>query len=85
MNYSQSTEDYRQFSVDYSDSNSISESTSLILSNRGHKGGKIFIKDYVCELCIHLFCPLKCGTDHVPGDRHSLAACGYVTWEVYLC
>ncbi|XP_062352875.1 FERM and PDZ domain-containing protein 2 [Cinclus cinclus] len=37
MNYSQSTEDYRQLSVDYSDSNSISESTSLILSNRGHR------------------------------------------------
>ncbi|XP_010123983.1 PREDICTED: FERM and PDZ domain-containing protein 2, partial [Chlamydotis macqueenii] len=37
MNYSRSTEDYRQLSVDYSDSNSISESTSLILSNRGHR------------------------------------------------
>ncbi|XP_010014294.1 PREDICTED: FERM and PDZ domain-containing protein 2 [Nestor notabilis] len=41
MNYSQSTEDYRQLSVDYSDSNSISESTSLILSNRGHKRGRV--------------------------------------------
>ncbi|XP_008947322.1 PREDICTED: FERM and PDZ domain-containing protein 2, partial [Merops nubicus] len=41
MNYSQSTEDYRQLSVDYSDSNSISESTSLILSNRGHRRGKV--------------------------------------------
>ncbi|XP_058697373.1 FERM and PDZ domain-containing protein 2 [Poecile atricapillus] len=40
MNYSQSTEDYRQLSVDYSDSNSISESTSLILSNRGHRRGR---------------------------------------------
>ncbi|XP_010561825.1 PREDICTED: FERM and PDZ domain-containing protein 2 [Haliaeetus leucocephalus] len=39
MNYSRSTEDYRQLSVDYSDSNSISESTSLILSNRGHRRG----------------------------------------------
>ncbi|XP_075011485.1 FERM and PDZ domain-containing protein 2 [Calonectris borealis] len=39
MNYSWSTEDYRQLSVDYSDSNSISESTSLILSNRGHRRG----------------------------------------------
>ncbi|XP_029814411.1 FERM and PDZ domain-containing protein 2 [Manacus vitellinus] len=37
MNYSQSTEDYRQLSADYSDSNSISESASLILSNRGHR------------------------------------------------
>ncbi|XP_067155702.1 FERM and PDZ domain-containing protein 2 [Apteryx mantelli] len=37
MNYSQSTEDYRQLSVDYRDSNSISESTSLILSNRGQR------------------------------------------------
>ncbi|XP_075362709.1 FERM and PDZ domain-containing protein 2 [Mycteria americana] len=37
MNYSRSTEDYRQLSVDYSDSNSISESMSLILSNRGHR------------------------------------------------
>lgn len=50
MNYSRSTEDYRQLSVDYSDSNSISESTSLILSNRGHRRGKIFLKDYVYEL-----------------------------------
>ncbi|XP_059707503.1 FERM and PDZ domain-containing protein 2-like isoform X1 [Haemorhous mexicanus] len=41
MNYSQSTEDYRQLSVDYSDSNSISESTSLILSNRGHRRGRV--------------------------------------------
>nr|XP_054493813.1 FERM and PDZ domain-containing protein 2 [Agelaius phoeniceus] len=41
MNYSQSTEDYRQVSVDYSDSNSISESTSLILSNRGHRRGRV--------------------------------------------
>ncbi|XP_025906237.1 FERM and PDZ domain-containing protein 2 [Nothoprocta perdicaria] len=41
MNYSQSTEDYRQFSVDYSDSNSISESTSLILSNQGHRRGRV--------------------------------------------
>ncbi|XP_053927599.1 FERM and PDZ domain-containing protein 2 isoform X4 [Cuculus canorus] len=41
MNYSRSTEDYRQLSVDYSDSNSISESTSLILSNRGHRRGKV--------------------------------------------
>ncbi|XP_074763480.1 FERM and PDZ domain-containing protein 2 isoform X6 [Athene noctua] len=41
MNYSQSTEDYRQLSVDYSDSNSISESTSLILSNRGHGRGRV--------------------------------------------
>ncbi|XP_071604901.1 FERM and PDZ domain-containing protein 2 isoform X3 [Heliangelus exortis] len=44
MNYSQSTEDYKDYrplSVDYSDSNSISESTSLILSNRGHRGGKV--------------------------------------------
>ncbi|XP_054019632.1 FERM and PDZ domain-containing protein 2 [Dryobates pubescens] len=41
MNYSQSTEDYRQVSADYSDSNSISESTSLILSNRGHRRGKV--------------------------------------------
>lgn len=49
MNYSQSTEDYRQLSADYSDSNSISESTSLILSNRGHRRGKIFLKDYVYE------------------------------------
>ncbi|XP_050832404.1 FERM and PDZ domain-containing protein 2 [Serinus canaria] len=40
MNYSQSTEDYRQLSVDYSDSNSISESTSLILSNRGQRRGR---------------------------------------------
>ncbi|XP_072726584.1 FERM and PDZ domain-containing protein 2 [Ciconia boyciana] len=39
MNYSRSTEDYRQLSVDYSDSNSISESMSLILSNRGHRRG----------------------------------------------
>lgn len=46
MNYSRSTEDYRQLSVDYSDTNSISESTSLILSNRGHRRGKIFLKDY---------------------------------------
>ncbi|KAM9379731.1 LOW QUALITY PROTEIN: FERM and PDZ domain-containing protein 2 [Phaethornis superciliosus] len=41
MNYSQSTEDYKDYrplSVDYSDSNSISESTSLILSSRGHRG-----------------------------------------------
>lgn len=84
MNYSQSTEDYRQLSVDYSDSNSISESTSLILSNRGHRRGKIFIKDYDCELC-NLFCPLKCGTDHVRGDRYSHSTCGYRAWEVYLC
>lgn len=49
MNYSQST-DYRQLSVDCSDSNSISESTSLILSNREHRKGKIFKKDDVCEL-----------------------------------
>ncbi|XP_039927227.1 FERM and PDZ domain-containing protein 2 [Hirundo rustica] len=41
MNYSQSTEDYRQLSVDYSDSNSISESTSLILSNPGHRRGRV--------------------------------------------
>ncbi|XP_049666467.1 FERM and PDZ domain-containing protein 2-like isoform X5 [Accipiter gentilis] len=41
MNYSRSTEDYRQLSVDYSDSNSISESTSLILSNRGHRRGRV--------------------------------------------
>ncbi|KAM9285287.1 FERM and PDZ domain-containing protein 2 [Morus bassanus] len=41
MNYSWSTEDYRQLSVDYSDSNSISESTSLILSNRGHRRGRV--------------------------------------------
>ncbi|XP_032047070.1 FERM and PDZ domain-containing protein 2 [Aythya fuligula] len=41
MNYSQSAEDYRQLSVDYSDSNSISESTSLILSNRGHRKGRV--------------------------------------------
>ncbi|XP_032551250.1 FERM and PDZ domain-containing protein 2 [Chiroxiphia lanceolata] len=41
MNYSQSTEDYRQLSADYSDSNSISESASLILSNRGHRRGKV--------------------------------------------
>ncbi|XP_068022271.1 FERM and PDZ domain-containing protein 2 isoform X3 [Melanerpes formicivorus] len=41
MNYSQSTEDYRQVSADYSDSNSISESTSLILSNQGHRRGKV--------------------------------------------
>ncbi|XP_068253537.1 FERM and PDZ domain-containing protein 2 [Nyctibius grandis] len=41
MNYSQSIEDYRQLSVDYSDSNSISESTSLILSNRGHGKGRV--------------------------------------------
>lgn len=65
MNYSQSTEDYRQLSVDYSDSNSISESTSLILSNRGHRRGKIFLKDYVYELHTHLFCPLKCKNTHV--------------------
>lgn len=74
MNYSRSTEDYRQLSVDYSDSNSISESTSLILSNRGHRRGKIFLKDYVYELCIHLSCPLKCKTTHVwSGDRYSHA------------
>nr|XP_013814245.1 PREDICTED: FERM and PDZ domain-containing protein 2 [Apteryx mantelli mantelli] len=42
MNYSQSTEDYRQLSVDYRDSNSISESTSLILSNRGQRRGHSF-------------------------------------------
>eukprot|EP00076_Gallus_gallus_P042190 XP_025007728.1 FERM and PDZ domain-containing protein 2 isoform X2 [Gallus gallus] len=41
MNYSRSTEDYRQLSVDYSDTNSISESTSLILSNRGHRRGRV--------------------------------------------
>ncbi|KAJ7397648.1 FERM and PDZ domain-containing protein 2 [Pitangus sulphuratus] len=41
MNYSQSTEDYRQLSADYSDSNSISESASLILSNRGHRRGRV--------------------------------------------
>ncbi|XP_009887119.1 PREDICTED: FERM and PDZ domain-containing protein 2 [Charadrius vociferus] len=41
MNYSRSTEDYRQLSVDYSDSNSISESTSLILSNRGQRRGRV--------------------------------------------
>ncbi|XP_048167843.1 FERM and PDZ domain-containing protein 2 isoform X2 [Corvus hawaiiensis] len=41
MNYSQSTEDYRQLSVDYSDSNSISESTSLILSNQGHRRERV--------------------------------------------
>ncbi|KAM8806034.1 FERM and PDZ domain-containing protein 2 [Eudromia elegans] len=41
MNYSQSTEDYRQFTVDYSDSNSISESASLILSNQGHRRGRV--------------------------------------------
>ncbi|XP_071419376.1 FERM and PDZ domain-containing protein 2 isoform X2 [Pithys albifrons albifrons] len=41
MNYSQSTEDYRQLSVDYSDSNSISESTSLILSNQGQRRGRV--------------------------------------------
>ncbi|KAM6306478.1 LOW QUALITY PROTEIN: FERM and PDZ domain-containing protein 2 [Aegotheles albertisi] len=44
MNYSQSIEDnkdYRQIAVDYSDSNSISESTSLILSNRGHMKGRV--------------------------------------------
>ncbi|XP_074964209.1 FERM and PDZ domain-containing protein 2 [Phalacrocorax aristotelis] len=41
MNYSWSTEDYRELSVDYSDSNSISESTSLILSNRGHRRGRV--------------------------------------------
>ncbi|KAL9847148.1 FERM and PDZ domain-containing protein 2 [Geothlypis trichas] len=41
MNYSHSTEDYRQLSVDYSDSNSISESSSLILSNRGHRRGRV--------------------------------------------
>ncbi|XP_028941374.1 FERM and PDZ domain-containing protein 2, partial [Antrostomus carolinensis] len=41
MNYTQSTEDYRHLSVDYSDSNSIPESTSLILSNRGHRRGRV--------------------------------------------
>ncbi|POI33270.1 hypothetical protein CIB84_002977 [Bambusicola thoracicus] len=41
MNCSRSTEDYRQLSVDYSDTNSISESTSLILSNRGHRRGRV--------------------------------------------
>ncbi|XP_032857679.1 FERM and PDZ domain-containing protein 2 isoform X2 [Tyto alba] len=41
MNYSRSTEDYRQLSVDYSDSNSISESTSLILSNQGHRRDRV--------------------------------------------
>ncbi|XP_030426238.1 FERM and PDZ domain-containing protein 2 isoform X2 [Gopherus evgoodei] len=40
LNYSQSAEDYRQLSVDYCDSSSISESTSLILSNRGHRRGR---------------------------------------------
>jgi len=71
MNYSRSTEDYRQLSVDYSDSNSISENTSVILSNRGHRKGKIFLKDYVYELCTHLFCPLKSETTHVwSGDRY---------------
>lgn len=62
MNYSQSAEDYRQLSVDYSDSNSISESTSLILSNQGHRKGKIFLKGYGYKLCnlLFFFCPLKC-------------------------
>ncbi|XP_009998659.1 PREDICTED: FERM and PDZ domain-containing protein 2 [Chaetura pelagica] len=44
MNYSRSTEDYkdyRQLSVEHSDSNSISESTSLILSNQGHRRGRV--------------------------------------------
>ncbi|XP_068806305.1 FERM and PDZ domain-containing protein 2 isoform X2 [Struthio camelus] len=41
MNYSRSTEDYRQLSVDCSDSNSISESTSLILSNQEHRRGRV--------------------------------------------
>ncbi|KAM7169368.1 FERM and PDZ domain-containing protein 2 [Macrochelys suwanniensis] len=40
LNYSRSAEDYRQLSVDYCDSSSISESTSLILSNRGHRRGR---------------------------------------------
>ncbi|XP_039403673.1 FERM and PDZ domain-containing protein 2 [Mauremys reevesii] len=40
LNYSQSAEDYRQLSVDYCDSSSISESTSLILSNRGRRRGR---------------------------------------------
>ncbi|XP_062436432.1 FERM and PDZ domain-containing protein 2 [Rhea pennata] len=46
MNYSRSTEDYRQLSVDYSDSNSISESTSLILSNRGHRRGLLKLTQF---------------------------------------
>uniref|UniRef100_A0A8C0VB03 FERM and PDZ domain containing 2 n=1 Tax=Cyanistes caeruleus TaxID=156563 RepID=A0A8C0VB03_CYACU len=49
MNYSQSTEDYRQLSVDYSDSNSISESTSLILSNRGHRRGRAAETHRTCD------------------------------------
>ncbi|XP_067390587.1 FERM and PDZ domain-containing protein 2 [Emydura macquarii macquarii] len=40
LNYSRSAEDYRQLSVDYCDSSSISESTSLILSNRGRRRGR---------------------------------------------
>ncbi|XP_025069332.1 FERM and PDZ domain-containing protein 2 isoform X1 [Alligator sinensis] len=40
MNCSRSAEDYRQLVVDYSDLNGISESTSLILSNRGLRRGR---------------------------------------------
>ncbi|XP_073210856.1 FERM and PDZ domain-containing protein 2 [Lepidochelys kempii] len=40
LNYSRSAEDYRQLSVDYCDSSSISESTSLTLSNRGRRRGR---------------------------------------------
>ncbi|KAM7103292.1 LOW QUALITY PROTEIN: FERM and PDZ domain-containing protein 2 [Ciconia maguari] len=41
MNYSRSTEDYRQLSVERTGDSSISESMSLILSNRGHRRGRV--------------------------------------------
>lgn len=81
MNYSQSAEDYRQLSVDYSDSNSISESTSLILSNQGHRKGKIFLKDYgykLCNLVFFFWSPQMWTTHAQPGDRYSHAL--VVTW-----
>ncbi|XP_025966031.2 FERM and PDZ domain-containing protein 2 isoform X2 [Dromaius novaehollandiae] len=70
MNYSRSTEDYRQLSVDYSDSNSISESTSLILSNRGHRRDEA-VRQITDNTWQHVSGKRDLGTGRVPPTHRS--------------